>query len=101
MVGTLSRVILLWTLGLVVACNPAPTSTTRPSEWQLKDERARVANGDTVGESLKSPAIAIDSLKLSVNDETVAAGAIFILVSPDLSFDHALVAPQLELAAGL
>lgn len=63
---------------MIVACKARPTSNTHPSESQIADERARVARGDSVGESLKSPAILIDSAKLSVGDETIATGPISV-----------------------
>jgi hypothetical protein len=66
---------LLGALCAASACRSQPTSTTRPSESQLEDERKRVARGEDVGASLRAPEIIVDAAGLRVNEETLATAA--------------------------
>ena len=70
------RAIVLASICSLLACRTTPTSSTRPSESQLEDERARVAHGEDVGAKLRAPAIAVGAANLTVNDESVATGPI-------------------------
>ncbi len=56
----------------LVACRAQPTSTTRPTESQLEDERKRIARGEDVGASLRAPEIVVDAAGLRVDREVLA-----------------------------
>ena len=59
-------------LAALVACQSRPTSTTRPTESQLEDERKRIARGEDVGASLLAPEIVVDAGGLRVDREVLA-----------------------------
>jgi hypothetical protein len=70
--GHIARGLCFAALLGLLACKAQPTSTTRPTESQLEDEKKRVARGEDVGASLRAPEIAIDGAGLHVNHETLA-----------------------------